>query len=50
MPAKSQAQQRFMAICAHNPAHAQGKCPSKTVAREYAQTPRKGLPQKVSKR
>jgi len=50
MPAKSQAQQRFMAMCEHDPKHARGRCPSRSVAREYAGTPRKGLPEHVAKR
>ena len=35
MPAKSARQQRFMAMCVHNPEKARGKCPSKAVAKEY---------------
>lgn len=51
MPAKSQAQQRFMAICEHNPAHAIGKCPNMTHKQlhDFAATPRKGLPVRVKK-
>jgi len=45
MPAVSKAQQIKMAICLHNPAHAYGKCPSAKVAREFAETPRKNLPE-----
>ena len=48
MPAKSKAQQRFMAMCAHG-THPRGQCPSKDVARDYAKTPRKSLPQRVKK-
>jgi hypothetical protein len=49
MPAVSQNQQKFMAICQHNPGAAKGKCPSKAVAKEYAATKRKGLPKRVKK-
>ena len=48
MPATSQAQQKFMAICAHNPAHAHGTCPSQKVAEEFSHAPggRKSLPER----
>ncbi len=36
MPAKTKKQQKFMAICAHEPQHAKGKCPSHKVAREFS--------------
>jgi hypothetical protein len=36
MPAVSRKQQRFMAMCAHNPKHAKGKCPAKKVAKEFS--------------
>jgi len=36
MPAKSKKQQRFMAICSHDPKHAQGKCPSQKISREFS--------------
>lgn len=36
MPAKTRKQQRFMAMCAHSPKHAKGKCPSKKVAKEFS--------------
>ena len=42
MPAKSRKQQQFMAICAHNPKHAKGKCPSPKVAREFSFKPKGG--------
>ena len=45
MPAKSKAQQRFMGMCAHG-SHAKGECPDKETAREFARTPRKGLPER----
>jgi len=47
MPAKSKAQQRFMAMCSHNPSHASGTCPDMSVEdmRDFAKTPRKGLPE-----
>lgn len=49
MPATSQAQQAFMAICEHNPQHAKGKCPDMTKKQlhDYAATPRKGLPKRA---
>ena len=50
MPAKSQAQQRFMAMCEHNQAHVKGKCPDKATAREFARTPRKDLPERVKRK
>lgn len=50
MPAKSKAQQRFMAMCAHGVSGVKKKCPSKGVAREYAVTSHKGLPQRVRKK
>lgn len=36
MPAKTERQRRFMAMCAHSPSKARGKCPSKKVAREFS--------------
>lgn len=36
MPAKTLRQQRFMAMCAHNPEKAKGKCPPKKVAMEFS--------------
>lgn len=36
MPAVSRKQQRFMAMCRHNPENAKGKCPSKEVAKEFS--------------
>lgn len=41
MPAKTKRQQRFMAMCAHSPEKAYGKCPSKKVAREFSHMPKK---------
>jgi len=46
--AVSKAQQRFMAICLHDPKHARGSCPSPSVAREFAETKHKGLPTRVT--
>lgn len=43
MPAKTRKQQRFMALCAHHPEHAKGKCPDKQVAREFSMKPKKGF-------
>lgn len=37
-PAVSEKQRRFMAMCAHDPAKARGKCPSKSVASEFDHT------------
>ena len=45
MPAVSKAQQRFMGMCAHDPQHAYGKCPSPAVARDFAKTKHQGLPE-----
>lgn len=39
MPAKTEKQRRFMAMCANNPSAAKGKCPSKEVAREFSHKP-----------
>lgn len=50
MPAKSKAQQQFMAVCEHSPQHARGRCPSPSVAREFAKTPTKALPRHVASR
>lgn len=35
MPAKSGKQFRFMAMCANNPERVKGKCPPKSVAKEF---------------
>jgi len=35
MPAKTEKQRRFLAICAYNPEKAKGKCPSKEVAKHF---------------
>lgn len=50
MPATSKAQQRFMAICEHDPVHAYGKCPkmSHQQLHDFAATPTKNLPQRVN--
>ena len=50
MPARSKAQQRFFALCQHNPKHARGKCPDmpKAKMQEFSATPTKGLPTKLS--
>jgi hypothetical protein len=42
MPAKTAKQQRFMGMCstAKGRGKAQGKCPPKTVAKEFARKPR----------
>ena len=50
MPAKSKAQQRFMAIAEHNPSALRGPVPDMSTQQlhDYAATPRKGLPAKAS--
>lgn len=35
MPAKTDKQQHFMALCIHNPEKAKGKCPPKKVAKKF---------------
>lgn len=50
MPSVSKAQQRLMGACSHGVPLA--NCPkhmSKEAMREYARTPRKGLPPRVKK-
>lgn len=51
MPAKSKAQQQFMAIAEHDPDKLQGKKPdmSQEQLHDFAATPTKDLPQKKSK-
>ena len=51
MPARSKAQQSYFALCAHGIARDQ--CPehmSVKKMREFAKTPRKGLPERAPKR
>lgn len=36
MPSTSEAQHNFMEMCAHDPQHTHGKCPSAEVAKEFA--------------
>ena len=52
MPAKSQAQQRFMAIASHSPEKLRGPAPdmSKSAMSDFASTPRKGLPPHAKKK
>jgi hypothetical protein len=50
MPSVSRKQQSYMVGCLHNPKHMKGECPDKETAREFARTPRKGLPERKSKR
>ena len=50
MPATSKAMQRFMGLCAHDPSHARGKCPAPAVAREFAKTKHKDLPERARKK
>ena len=49
MPAKSRAQQKFMAIAEHNPGALKGKKPdmSKGQLHDFAATPTKSLPNRV---
>ena len=42
MPATSAAQQRYMAMCAHNAGAAKGKCPPQDVAEEFSHKPKGG--------
>lgn len=42
MPAVSERQRRKMAICAHHPSQARGKCPSHAVAEEFSRKPKGG--------
>lgn len=42
MPAKSRKQQQFMAVCANNPGNVKGKCPPKSVAKEFYKKPKSG--------
>lgn len=42
MPAKSEKQQRYMAMCAKNPGKAKGACPPKSVAEEFSHKPSGG--------
>lgn len=39
-----------MAICAHTPGKARGKCPSKKVAREFSFKPKGGYGKKKSRK
>lgn len=51
MPARSKAQQEFMAIAEHDPEKLKGKMPdmSHQQLHDFAATPTKGLPRKVRK-
>lgn len=42
MPAYTKKQQQFMAICAHTPGKARGKCPPQKVAEEFSHKPKGG--------
>lgn len=42
MPAKSEKQRKYMALCATKPAKARSKCPPKAVAEEYMGKPKCG--------
>lgn len=50
MPARSAKMQKFMAVCAHSPGKAKGKCPPKDVAQEFSHKPRGGYKQRTKKR
>jgi hypothetical protein len=52
MPAVSKAQHKFMGLCSSHKgrAKAKGKCPPMSVAKEYAHTSGKRLPEKAKKR
>jgi len=43
MPATSARQQRYMAMCSHNPGKARGKCPPHSVAEEFSHKPKGGF-------
>lgn len=49
MPAKSKAQQQFMAIAEHEPGKLKGKAPkmSHQQLHDFAATPTKGLPERI---
>jgi hypothetical protein len=50
-PAISERQRKFMAICAHTPGKARGKCPSHKVAQEFSHKPEGGYgPKKKDRR
>lgn len=52
MPARSKAQQRFFAMCMHQPRHARGTCPDmpRNKMKDFAGTKHEGLPEKVRTR
>lgn len=50
MPAKSEAQRRFMAGCAKNPGKMHARCPDKKTAREFAHKPKGGYPKKTPRK
>jgi hypothetical protein len=41
MPAVSRKQQKFMAMCKHNPGKVRGKCPPAKVAEEFSHRPKR---------
>jgi len=51
MPAKSKAQQRFMAMCLHG-THTKKDCPDmkRGIMREFAETSTKGLPERKTRK
>jgi hypothetical protein len=50
MPAVSKKQQKFMAICSHDPKHAKGECPDKETAHEFSFGKRSELPERKGPR
>jgi hypothetical protein len=46
MPAKTPKMQKFMALCAHSPERAKGKCPPRAVAQEFSRKPKGGYRRK----
>lgn len=50
MPAKTPKQQRFMAGCAENPSKMGGKCPPRSVAKEFSHKPKGGYSAKPQRR
>lgn len=49
MPAYTPKQQKFMAMCKHNPGKARGKCPPKKVAEEFSHKPAGGYRKRKKK-
>lgn len=49
MPAKTAKQYGFMQLCANNPEKARGKCPPRSVAKEYVKETGSKLRKKFSR-